>query len=496
MKKKILIAVIAVICLLSMVLAGCSNIKIENVDEDVIGVLQDAIKNSETNYSTYYIREKINSNPKNIATNERTEYMLNVQADDKSIEGVNNTKINFSIKYTKGITESTDTFIFGQSLPKNVKAKSAQPNDYKWYVFENYKVSKNAPVFTKDCNKIAFEDTFNFRTSYNDNGGRKNVNMSDYTMSNVLARLKALTKDDIKVAEKGNVKQGKITTYVFEVTNKNHEYSKWGELKVLLYTDKKETRVMSVSSTNEEYTLDVMYQGPKIDIPNYDNFKESDNQITLTSDRSDGLVALYDYEDYKQTGYINAVTPINPLDLAEFKIEEGEGENKVTYSYKVTTVESAVNWDYEYTEIIIKLVYIDKDGKEIEYSGSENIPVKTRHYLVQTKNIVKTKKDLSSMIPLAAAVVALIALLVALMALFKIKKQNKELTRQIKALSGETEEEIIIDAEVEQTEQVETIQTNEDEIKETTEDNAEVKTEAEKTEDNAEVKTEAEKTEE
>jgi len=100
------------------------------------------------------------------------------------------------------------------------------------------------------------------------------------------------------------------------------------------------------------------------------------------------------------------------------------------------------------------------------------------------------------MIPLAAAVVALIALLVALMALFKIKKQNKELTRQIKALSGETEEEIIIDAEVEQPEQVETIKTNEDEIKETTEDNAELKTEAEKTEDNAEVKTEAEKTEE
>ena len=239
-----------------------------------------------------------------------------------------------------------------------------------------------------------------------------------------------------------------------------------------------------------------MYQGPKIDIPNYDNFKESDNQITLTSDRSDGLVALYDHDDYKQTGYINAVTPINPLDLAEFKIEEGEGENKVTFSYKVTTVESAVNWDYEYTEIIIKLVYIDKDGKEIEYSGSEITPVESGHYLVQTKNIVKTKKDLSSMIPLAAAVVALIALLVALMALFKIKKQNKELTRQIKALSGDTEEEIIIDAEVEQTEQVETIQTNEDEIKETTEDNAEVNTEAEKTEDNAEVNTEAEKTEE
>ena len=433
MKKKILIAVIAVICLLSMVLAGCSNIKIENVDEDVIGVLQDAIKNSETNYSTYYIREKINSNPKNIATNERTEYMLNVQADDKSIEGVNNTKINFSIKYTKGITESTDTFIFGQSLPKNVKAKSAQPNDYKWYVFENYKVSKNAPVFTKDCNKIAFEDTFNFRTSYNDNGGRKNVNMSDYTMSNVLARLKALTKDDIKVAEKGNVKQGKITTYVFEVTNKDHEYSKWGELKVMLYTDKKVTRVMSVTSVNEMYTLDVMYQGPKIDIPNYDNFSESDNQITLTSDRSDGLVALYKKEKEADNN-IAFKCVINPIELAEYELTEGEGDNKVTYTYKVTTVESAVNWGYEYTEIVVEKYEItDEQGNKIdEISG---------HFFIKTSNIVKTQKDMTSLIPIAAAVVAVIALLIALMALFKIKKQNKELTAQIKAITGETDEE-------------------------------------------------------
>ena len=69
MKKKILLAVIAVVCLLSMVLAGCSNIKIENVDTDVIGVIQDAIKNSETGYSTYYIREKFNTDPKNITTN-------------------------------------------------------------------------------------------------------------------------------------------------------------------------------------------------------------------------------------------------------------------------------------------------------------------------------------------------------------------------------------------------------------------------------------------
>ncbi len=484
MKKKILLAVIAVVCLLSMVLAGCSNIKIENVDTDVIGVIQDAIKNSETGYSTYYIREKFNTDPKNITTNERTEYMLNVQADDESIEGVNNTKINFSIKYTQGITESTDTFIFGSSLSKNVKAKSATPNDYKWYVFENYKVSKNAPVFTKNSTEIKFDDTFNFKTSYNENGGKKNVNMSDYTMINALSKLKSLTKDDIKVSEKGNAKQGKVTTYVFEVTNKDHEYSKWGELKVMLYTDKKVTRVMSVTSVNEMYTLDVMYQGPKIDIPNYDNFSESDNQITLTSDRSDGLVALYKKEADNNIAFDSA---INPIELAEYELTEGEGENKVIYTYKVTTVESAVNWGYEYTEIIVKLVRYDNDGKEIEYTGDESIlPYKLGHYFVQTKNIVKTQKDFTSMIPLAAAAVAVIALLLALMALFKAKKQNKELTKQIKAISGETdEEEIIIDAEVEQTETTEN-QEETVEIKEevdTTIETTETNEETEKAED-------------
>ncbi len=457
MKKKVLIAVVALICLLSMVLAGCSNIKIENVDNDVIKVLQDAIKNSETNYSTYYIREKTNSDPKNITKNEMIEYMLNVQADDKSIEGVNNTKINFSIKYTKGITESTDTFIFGNSLSKNVKAKSAKASDYKWYVFENYKVSKNAPVFTKDCSKLDFNDTFNYKTKYTENGGKTNVSINEFTMESALAPLKSLTADDIKISEKGSKKQGKVSTYVLEVINKDHEYSKWGELKVMLYTDKKETRVMSVSSTAGTYTLDVMYQGPKIDIPNYDNFSESDNQITLNSDRSDGLFALYQYnkpidenQPVDKTEIVYAKT-INPLAVADFKVEE----DGIIYTYKITTVESAVNWNYEYTEINIRIVGIDKDGNEVIYSG-EDPNGYVGHYFVQTKNILKTKKDMSSMIPMAAAIVALIALLVALLALFKIKKQNKELTSKIKALSGETdEEEIIIDAEVETTENVE-----------------------------------------
>lgn len=415
MKKKILIAVVAIICLLSMVLAGCSNIKIENVDEDVIKVLQDAIANSEQ-YSTYYIREKTNTNPKNIASNTMEEYLLNVQSDkdllDKEkVAGVDKTKINFSIKTTKGITESTDSFIIGNSLPKSIKASDANAEDYKLYAFETYKQSKTAPVFTRTCKEI---------TNAFDYVAPTGVKLSDYTMANALLPLKSLTKDDISMAEKGNKKQGKVTTYVLTVTNEAHEYNKHGELKVMLYTDKGKTRVMSVTSTDEKYTLDVMYQGPKIDIPNYDNFSESDNKIDLVSTRSDGMVELYKVDANGQYVFEGL---INPTDVNNTATKKGEANNG-----KITTVESAVNWGYEYTEIVVEK-YTDESGKEI--SG---------HFFIKTSNIVQTKKDMTSLIPLAAAVVAIIALLLALMALFKIKKQNKELTKKIKALTGEVDE--------------------------------------------------------
>ena len=101
-------------------------------------------------------------------------------------------------------------------------------------------------------------------------------------------------------------------------------------------------------------------------------------------------------------------------------------DKKVNNS-KITTVESAVNWGYEYTEIVVEKYEItDEQGNKIdEISG---------HFFIKTSNIVKTQKDMTSLIPIAAAVVAVIALLIALMALFKIKKQNKELTAQIKAI--------------------------------------------------------------
>ncbi len=506
MKKKILVAVMAVICLLSMVLVGCSNIQVDNVDTDVIGVFQDAIANSEA-YETYYVRERIDTDPKNITKNERTEVMLNYQADDKSIDGLNNFKANFSVKHTVGITEYTDQFIFGYSLPKSIKAKNANPSDYKLYRFENYKLKATAPAYTRK----SVETTIDAMYDYTNPLGRK---LSNYTIKNALNPLRSLTASDIRIinkgdevngvkVEKGSMKQGKVATYVIEVINENHVYFGKGALSVQIYTDKKVSRVMSISSADATYTLDIMYQGPKIDIPNYDNFDNSDNIISVFSDRSDGLLLIYtkdkngemifDEDIFIKPNMEGADAAIDPVELLQNKKPVVKDEDGTEYYYVITTVESAVNWAYEYTEVKIRLVAFDEDGnivKEIKDDRNEYLTDEDEHIYIQTKNITK-KKDITSMIPMAAAIVAVIALLIALFALLKIKKQNKELTRKINALTGNSSDETIIDAEV--------VDTNAEDIKEletTTEDNANVEVAQEvaeevKAEDTA-VKAEAE----
>lgn len=456
MKKKVIVAIMCLVCLLSVVLAGCSTINTTNIDEDVIQVFQEAIKKSES-YETYYVREKQDTDPKNIAKNKRTEVMLNYQANDNAIDGVNNTKVNFSIKHTVGISEYTDSFIFGQSVSKNVKKPTA--DDYKFHVFENYKLKSTSPAFTKDCYLYSIEDML----AYQNPLGR---NLSDYTMKNALNNLRTLTANDVVMVDakaesaalgmdiKGSKKQGKVSTYSIKVTNTEHVYNKLGVIYVQIYSDKDYSRVMSISSADEKYTLDFMYQGPKIDIPNYDSFRQSDNIINVVSDRSDGLVGIYmknkeiEPDSYNAEELIFATT-INPTELYEEVVVKDGRE----YRYVITTVESAVNWSYEYTEIKIRLLAWENKGKKDEkmfeniednkyYTGDDDgsIFIKT--------SIITKKKELTSMIPMAAAVVAVIALLISLLALIKIKKQNKELTNKIKAITGESDEELIIDAEI------------------------------------------------
>lgn len=425
MKKKIWIAVIAVISLLAMVLAGCSTVKINDVDKDVIGAFRKAIENSEK-ANTYYVREKIiDGDPKDIAKSEMTEYMLNVSEDDKSIKDVDNTKIEFSIRYTQGITGYTDTYTFGQSLKKGLKEKDAKASDYKLYGFYNYKKNEYAPVSTKKAEQVTKDDIFAFETKTDES--KKHLN--DYTITSILKDLKELEKDDI--TDVVGAKKGKVTTYTFKVTKEGHKYAKYDKIKVQIYTDKDVAKIMSVASTDETYTLDTMYQGPKINIANYDTYEASDNVVALTSDRSDGLINLFVRQETEGKEAI--------VFERTFNINRKVEKDGKTYTYRVTTVESAVNWGYEYTEVVIKLVETDKDGNVISEIDNELGDNET--FFVKTSNIVNNDFDITSIIPIAAAVVAVIALLIALMALFKSKKQNKVLANKIKVLSGEVDEE-------------------------------------------------------
>lgn len=478
MKKKILIAVICIVCLLSVILAGCT-IEVNDIDKDFIGVVNEAIKNS-VEYKTFYIREEFNTDPANIASNETTEYLLNWQDDDKSIEGVNNTKVNFTIKKIKGITEYSNTFTFGQSLPAGVKAKDAKAADYKFYVFENYKQSESAPVFTRSCEELTIADIDNYVTPKGtgrvvvDAAGNTiedgAVNLKDYKITDAMSPMTELTKDDIKLYNKECTKKGKVSTYVFEVTKEGHEYKQWGKMQVLIYHADK-PRIMAISSLNEKYTLDVMYQGPIINTPSYDTYSESDNKIDIFSTRSDGMVELYSENGSGEYVFFALINPAKVNNTATKKGEENNG--------KIKTVESAVNWSYEYTEIVLS-DYTDDEGNVLD-----------GHFFIKTSNIVKTEKDFTSLIPMAAGVVAVIALLIALMALFKAKKQAKLLTAQIKAMNGEDAEA----AEAEESAEA-TAATEGEEAEATKEEATEAEPKADAVEQNAETDVVAETAEE
>lgn len=400
MKKKLLVVVLCLVCLISTLLAGCTPaIDVSNVEQNVIKVFQDAIaKSIEDSADTYFIKEReIDGDPKDIAKAKMTEYKFNYVADDKSIEGVVNNKAQLDVIHTKGIESYTDTFQFGQSLKNGVK--DAKASDYKAYAFQTFKKTENAPKHTKDAREIDINSITSFETL---NG----IKINDFTMASVLAPLKELTAKDIKIDakyKKENYKKGKVSYFGFEVTKEGHEYFNKGLIKVQIF----EGKVMRVMTADEKYILDCMYQGPKMYTPNYDTFTESGVVISVVSDRTDGMIALYKDENYSEP------ILVNPEDL------EGDKVLKL--------VEPAVNWNNTFTEVI--------------YNGD--------HYFIATKNIVNNSFDINSLIPMAGLVVGLIALVVAIIAIFKLRKKNKLLTKRIDALAG-----VAQDVETEQAEEV------------------------------------------
>lgn len=427
MKKKILIAVVSVILILSAVLAGCASIDVtskENIDKNVIKIFQDAIKKSEdtAKAGNYYIKKlekEVDKEGKIIKT---IEYKMNFKKDDKSIPGVDNTKLNLDIHHTIGLESFVETYTFGQSVSGDIKAKDIKPSDYKPYMLMKYKKTENAAVFTRNAEELkkGIQDYINQSVPSSLVAADSKIAIKDFSMESVLAPLKALTKDDIafeskdektnKILKNGNYVKGDVQHFAFIVTKEGHPYAKMGAMQVQVFNG----RISRVMSADEKNILDTMYEGPKLNIPSYDLFMESGVEVSIVSDRTDGLVALYQYEEDNMN--LKVVKLVNPKECAQNEKE------------KIALVESAVNWNNTYTEVI--------------YQGEK--------YFVATKNIENNSTDWGSMIPYAAVAVALIALILALMAMSRIKKQNKALTAQIKALSGETAEAEVVEAVAEE----------------------------------------------
>lgn len=400
MKKKLIIGVISVLLLLSVAFAGCTpKIDITKVDENVIDVFQKAIAES-VKSETFYVKLREKTDTK------MTEYKLNVEKDDKSIEGVNNKKVKFEVIHTKGIDAYTDTFIFGQSLPTSIKAKAAKASDYKAYVFSQYKKSETAPKHSKAAKEM---DIIDFESFVTETG----VAVQDYTMATVLEPLKELTKDDItfdKDTEKDNFKKGKVSNFAFKVVKEGHPYTGKGIIKVQVF----EGKIMRIMTADEKFIVDTMYQGAKISIPSYDTYTESGIEIKLQSDRTDGMIAVYEKEEFSQEG--NGMTLVNP--------------KEVTFEL----VDSVVNYNNTFTEI--KYIVYDADGNEVS----------SEHGFILTKNIVNESFDFASLIPIGGLILGALGLIVALLALLKLKKTNKLMSKRVDALST-TEDDLLNDVE-------------------------------------------------
>lgn len=386
MKKKFLISLMCVLTLVTVILAGggCTpKIDITKADENVIGVLQKAIAES-VKAETYFIKQKEKKEEK------MTEYKFTLEKEESG------RKAKFEIIHTKGISSYSDTFIFGKSLPSGISANKATESDYKSYVFSQFKKSDTAPKNSKLSAEIDLNDIEKFVTA-------TGVSVGNFTMTAVLNPLKELTVDDMvfdKDTEKGNFKKGKVSNFAFKVKKEGHIYKDKGVINVQIMDGK----VMRIMSADEAFTLDTMYKGAKIVVPNYDTFSESGIEIEVASDRTDGMIAVYETEDYSSM----KAELINPNE-ATFKL-----------------VDSVVNYNNTFTEVICTYT---KDGEEV-----------SEHVFILSKNIVDNSFDIGGLLPYAGIALGAIALIVALLALIKLRKSNKLLTKKINLLSGNGDE--------------------------------------------------------
>lgn len=243
-KRSILIALLLAVSTMIMSLTGCS--KPYDI-EDGYELIQTALAESLT-AETYYVSEYTG-----LGDNKSITYSLNVQAGNK--EDYDATQIKYTVKRAETTKQTIDEYTYTYSLPKNVKARKAKAEDYKYYLFTvvgNKKTKKETPQAM--CYSV---DEIN-----------------RLTLSNILIPLQELQETDIDFTASncGIKKEGKNTYIRFKVTNSEHTYAAYESIEILLFNDKivKIGTYGKAEADKDKFKIDIVYQGPKITPIAYD----------------------------------------------------------------------------------------------------------------------------------------------------------------------------------------------------------------------------------
>lgn len=265
MKKKLIIAITAIVMVvtLALVLVGCN--KPISID-DGVKLLKEAIDKTVATES-YYL--KVREKGTHGTADSYIEYRTNIKTNDTSGKSkYNTTQINVEkYEYVSVVTQISNSWLYGYSLSKDIKPKKAVETDY------------IPTIFTKeggDVRSIAINKTEEEYWALPDTNG--------HDIKNAIADLQTIDFDEMDFTQKivtgenafgqpeytqcGITQSGKVTFVRFKVVDETNKLSNYPAIQVTLLNGKISS-IMSLGD-NEKYRVDIVYQGPKLTTPNYD----------------------------------------------------------------------------------------------------------------------------------------------------------------------------------------------------------------------------------
>lgn len=265
MKKKIIIAITAIVMVvtLALVLVGCNK---PIAIADGVELLQKAIDETVATES-YYL--KVREKGTHGTADSYTEYRTNIKTNDTSGKSkYDTTQINVEkYEYVSVVTQISNSWLYGYSLSKDIKPKKASAEDY------------IPSIFTKeggDVRSVATNKTVEDYWALPETSG--------HDIKNAIANLQTIDFNEMDFTQKivtgenafgqpvytqcGITQSGKVTFVRFKVVDKTNKLSNYPAIQITLLNGKISS-IMSLGD-NEKYRVDIVYQGPKLTTPNYD----------------------------------------------------------------------------------------------------------------------------------------------------------------------------------------------------------------------------------